>query len=256
LLESYLLTLTTALLIRHHYISLAASPLWQALADCSDAMSFNNSPLLAMSPLAAAQNNNLHRHRETPGSGNPQQESGTSNAPNFHQIPFQATPVQHGPTPLTFGFGFASSIGSLSSASAAGPSTMPSQQWGQTSLSHMSPSHRHSPSSRNVSAVSVKRNETKRRRDSEDDDSDDDMEGNSREKSASPMSYSRIIASKQALPKRMRAGIAVGSINLDDSRTAHTPRSGLSMDNHSSFNASTSTSAASDKVDLGKILCE
>ena len=224
-------------------------------------MSYNNSPLLAMSPLAPSQSNNLHRHRET-GEGSsssnygstPQQDAVNASTSNhLHQIPFQATPVQHGPTPLTFGFGFASSIGSPSSAAAAGPSSAITQQWGQT---HMSPSHRHSPSSRTVSAMSAKRNETKRRRDSEDDDSDDDMDGNSREKSASPMSYNRVISSKQALPKRMRAGIAVGSINLDDSRIVHSTRSGLHHDNQSSSNASASTGAATDKMDLGKILCE
>lgn len=223
-------------------------------------MSFNNSPLLAMPPLASTPNS-LHRHRESGDAGNhgsnTTQDSSINTAPNF-QIPFQPTPVQHGPTPLTFGFGFGSSIGSPSgslSTPTAGPSTTP--QWGQSSFSHMSPSHRNSPSSRGASAISGKRNETKRRRDSEDDDdSDDDMEGG-REKSASPMSYNLVIASKQALPKRMRAGIgAVGMINLDDSRASYHRGASALIDNNAHNSASTSASAATDKMDLGKILCE
>lgn len=222
-------------------------------------MTFNNSPLLAMPPLASTPNS-LYRHREAGDAGNhgsnTQQDSSINTTPNF-QIPFQPNPVQHGPTPLTFGFGFGSSIGSPSGSSStpiAGSSN--TLQWGQSPLSHMSPSNRNSPSSRGVSAISGKRNETKRRRDSEDDDSDDEMEGG-REKSASPMNHNRVIASKQALPKRMRAGIgAVGMINLDDSRTSNTKGGAALGDDHISSSASASPCAATDKLDLGKILCE
>jgi hypothetical protein len=213
-------------------------------------MSFNNSPLLAMAPLASP-NNGLHRHQSGQGSSSSssQQDSNTSAVVNkFHQIPFQATPVQHGPTPLSFGFGFgSSSICSPSSTSMNQSGT--TSQWGQ-SPSHMSPSIHHSPSSRALNTAPGKRSETKRRRDSEDDDSDDDMEGG-REKSASPMSYNRVFASKQALPKRMRAGIgAVGMTDLNDSRPSSSVKPSMAASDQS---ASGSTYAV-DKMDLGRIL--
>ncbi|UZJ53836.1 hypothetical protein CBS101457_003156 [Exobasidium rhododendri] len=174
--------------------------------------------------------------------------------PRAHLIPFQATPVQHGPTPLNFGFGFGSAIGSPSTQFAS-PSA--SSQWGQ-SPQHpqiLSPSHRGSPSSRGgATAYLAKKSETKRRRDSDDDDSDDEM-GEGREKSASPsISHDRIFSSKQALPKRMRSGIgAVGMINLGDSRSSRgigTPTDS----NLANTSTGTSSSASIDKMDLGKVL--
>lgn len=223
-------------------------------------MSYYNSPLLAMSPLTT-QSNGLHRHRDTPdgssynaASNNGQQE-GSSSSVNMHQIPFQATPVQHGPTPLTFGFGFGSSIGSSSAAPAMTAST--SGQWIQP-LTQATPSPRHNAATRQASAAFEKRrSETKRRRDSISDDSDDDMEGG-REKSASPMSYNRVISTKQALPKRMRAGLgAVGLLNLNESRSA-SPRvpSAQQIENAQSPGAGPNAGSAIDKMDLGKILCE
>ena len=207
-------------------------------------MAFHNAPLLAMPPLTSP-NNNVHRHREAGEAGEMGAE--TNATPSLYQIPFQATPVQHAPTPLTFGFGFGA--GPSTPSSGAPASTM-GLQWGQTPYMpspSMSPSAlRHSPSSRGLAAVSGKRSDAKRRRDSEEEDSDDDMEG-AREERASPMSYNR---KQQALPKRMRAGIgAVGMINLKESRMPSSVRS-------SAPPAESSSSATVDKMDLGKVLCE
>lgn len=208
-----------------------------------------------MAPLTSS--NGLHRHQAGESSGGQQDASNTNDvAPKFHQIPFQATPVQHGPTPLNFGFGFGSALGSPPSTQSIGQAS--SLQWGQSPQTSqiMSPSHRYSPSSRgSTTAVSGRRNETKRRRDSDDEDSDDDMEGG-REKSASPMSHHRVIVSKQALPKRMRAGIgAVGMINLEESRSSRGTATPTDNTGHT-ISAGPSTSSAIDKMDLGKILCE
>lgn len=225
-------------------------------------------PPLASTPPTPS---SLHRHasHDSPAThlqpdGSSSSSSSTTLAPNTqasHQIPFQATPVHHGPTPLSFGFGFGSSGSSTPQSSAL------HQQWGQpstaTPTSHFSPSSARfaSPSYQSVPSTS-RRSEAKRRRDDDDGDSDSEMDtaGPSREKSGSPLSNRPMASSRQTLPKRMRAGLgAVGLMSLDEGATRQSPSLPASTASSKSAPSESGTgrqTSMADRVDVGRILGE
>ncbi|EPQ28727.1 uncharacterized protein PFL1_03531 [Pseudozyma flocculosa PF-1] len=235
--------------------------------------SYQSSPLLLHHPPALANNANGHTAFQMPStpsrSASPAYASAgaaaaaASASPGpAHQIPFNATPVHHAPSPLGFGFGFGSSFGGNNNQA---PLATPSHSsFAATSaLAHSFASPSASP------AYSPRRADTKRRRDSDHDDADEadeDMDQHSsspRMRPAPGIGDSTFAAAPRSMlaPKRLRAGISQGSPSSTHLGAAS---SGLnrSIWGHPAESSSSHRSSSSPgkgrmsglDVDLGKML--
>lgn len=185
---------------------------------------------------------------------------------SMHQIPFNAAPVQHGPSSLTFGFGFQPSASSSPAPSSSSQPLHP-HPWAMPATSPRgrvpAPSH-----------TSARRGEGKRRRGStpESDSDNDTMADATRERSGSPGSNSGLGASgtssrmmarsrpQQAFPKRMRAGLGgIGLMSLDEGAArSRVGNSGFATpaqpQQQQSQVRAAQAAASANKVDVGKML--
>ncbi|KAN0063155.1 hypothetical protein ACQY0O_004319 [Thecaphora frezii] len=221
--------------------------------------SFQSSPLLLHHPPALANNNaNAFQMPSTPSRSASPAFASAAGPPSSssHQIPFNATPVHHAPSPLGFGFGFGSSFGNNNQ------SVQPQPSFATSALanSFASPSH--------STLQSPRRGDSKRRRDFDDDDDDDgeadeDMEQGSGQPSMSPRmrgSPGTTEAAKRSLvSKRIRAGIPHGGSPFAQ-QAASTHRSAWDSSAYSSTTAERNHSIPGKgrmsglDVDLGKML--